>query len=235
MTIDLTPPTVYELVLTGSPFELALPDVCARCGAGAKERLHWERVFEQHNDGHTTVVGAAQAPFCGACPAQHEREVKRMPPIKSVLQCFRSELMIPAVFTGAGTVFMVYAILPKLPRAGLASLAMFSGLIAFFGWISWGSFRGAWDATRHHTVPALTSITKSFGFGLDIADAFEGERHRYTMSNELFCEALRAANENRRWQRSGERAQSAASKRIVLYVLLGVGAVGLLLWDWIAH
>jgi hypothetical protein len=35
-----------DLVLTGSPLELALPDICARCGEPAKGRLYWERVFE---------------------------------------------------------------------------------------------------------------------------------------------------------------------------------------------
>ncbi len=230
--MDPSPPAVYELVLTGSPFELALPDICAHCGAEAKRRLHWERVIEDYNDGHTTTVVAAHAPFCIACLAQHEREVKRMPTLESILQCFRSEMMIPAVFTGAGTMFFFYVLLPKLPRADLKSLALFGGLIAFFGWISWASFRAAWDATRHHTVPALTTITRSFGFGLNVAATFEGERHRYTLTNERFYEAFQAANENRRWHRSGEQFQAAASKRMLLYVVAGVAMAGVWLWDW---
>ena len=221
-----------ELVLTGSPFDLALPDVCALCGAPAKGCLSWQRVFETHGDSRN-VVASARAPFCPQCLAQHEREVKRMSAFESLLQCFRSEMMIPAVMTSGVGLWLVPKFFPKPAHLDWISVAVFCGLLGFFGLIAWGSFQGAWDATRHLTVPPLTTVTKAFGFSLDASDTFEGERHLYTLENDAFYEALLEANRDRMWKPSGERARAATEKRWMLYIVLGAVAVALLLWDWI--
>ena len=221
-----------DLVLTGSPLELDLPDVCARCGEPAKGRLYWERVFEIYEDGHGRAVEAARAPFCPQCLAQHEREVKRMSSLESLIQCFRSESIIPAVLSGSACVWMIFKFVPKLPHADWIAVAAFCAVFAFFGLIAWGSYVAARDATRHHTVPALTAITESFGFMRITSQTFEGERYRYTPANERFAEALLATNRDRVWIPSGKTARKAAEKRVVLYVVFGVVAMIALVWDW---
>jgi hypothetical protein len=222
-----------DLVLTGSPLELTLPDICARCGEPAKGRLYWERVFEVYDDGHGHMVEGARAPFCPPCLAQHEREVKRMSWLESFIQCFRSQNMISAVICGSIAVWMIFKFIPKLPGADWLGVAGTCAILAFFGLIAWASYGAARDATRHHTVPPLTAITKSFGFSRDTSELFEGLRYRYTPANERFAEALLAANRDRVWVPSGKTARKAAEKRVVLYVVLGVVAVIAVVWDWL--
>jgi hypothetical protein len=225
-------PAARELVLVGSPFDLVLPDVCGRCGSAARGRLDWEKVFPGDSDKGPEVCGA-RAPFCAECLAQHEREVKRMPPLESFFQCFRSEAMIPAVLSGAATVWLLLKFVPRGYSGDWVSAAVFAALVAFFALISWGSYQAARDATRHHTVPPLTTVTASFGFSQDTSNLFEGGRCRYQLVNDAFYEALREANRDRVWKASGDRALSAANKRISLYVVLGALAAAAVLWDWL--
>jgi hypothetical protein len=225
-----------ELIFTGSPLELALPDVCARCGTTpAAGRLYWEKVFEHRDSegGHSHHVAGARAPFCRACLAQHEREVKRMSPLEALIQCFRSEMMIPAVLSGGFGLWLLPRVLPKIATADWKDWAIFGGLMGFFGIISFGSGWAAWDATRHHTVPALTAVTRSFGFSREGSKTFEGIRHRYTLTNEAFYRALLEANRDRVWQPSGEQARAAAEKRIVLYVIIGILVAAAVVWGWL--
>lgn len=233
--MDPAQPAVRELVLTGPPAELHLPDLCARCGVPAKRRLYWEKVFEVHDSesGYSHLVIPARAPFCAACIAQHEREVKRMSWVKRLIQCFRSEMIIPAILTGALSAWMLPKFIPKVGHADLLALAVFAGLLGFFGLVTLGCFRAAWLATRHHTVPPLTSITRSFEFTTDISDTFEGERHRYTLANDAFSDALLQANRERVWHPSGKKARAAAERRILLYAAIGICAAVAVLWEWI--
>ncbi|MEP7364481.1 MAG: hypothetical protein ABI972_14595 [Acidobacteriota bacterium] len=226
---------VRELILTGPPLSLALPDVCARCGQQAGKRLYWDKVVRNHDSegGDSIVIVGSRAPFCGRCLAQHERELRRMPWWKQLLQCFRWELMIPAAFSGAATLFAAIKLLPNPVKADRLDVAVLAGVVGFFGLISIMSLSGAWTNTRHHCVPPVTTITGSFSFGGDISSTFEGERHRYVIVNDVFFEALLAANRDKLWKPGSERARRASWKRNVLYVGLGLGAAVLLLWDWI--
>ncbi len=221
------------LVFTGPPFDLRLPAICARCAAPAQANLTWRKVFEitDSEDTSSYVIVTARAPFCPACIAQHEREVKRITPFGRILLCFRSELILPALFSGGFTLFLAPKLLPNLldpwPHNALAA-----AILGFFALISIGSFRAAWDQTDRRAVPPLTSVTAAFGFSRDISASFEGVRHRYTLANQIFADALLAANQDRTWHRSSPQARLAQRKRTVLYVVLGSVVAIALLWDW---
>lgn len=225
---------VRELILTGPPLGLALPDVCARCGEHASQRLYWEKVVQDTSDGGSsyTIIGS-RAPFCGRCLEQHEREIQRMPAWKQLLQVFRAEAMIPAALAAAAAVFAAVKLMPNPVKADWMDVLLFGGVVGFFGLISFGSLLTAWTNTRHHCVPPVTAIAGSFSFSGDISEMFEGERHRYVIVNDAFFEALLAANRDKLWKPSSERARRASWKRKTLYVVLGIGAAVLVLWEWI--
>lgn len=228
------PAVVRELLLTGSPAELTLPDVCARCGETAPKRLYWERVIHYHDSESSTVgVVGMRAPFCGACLERHEREVLRMPAWKQALQVFRTSTIVPAVLSAAAAVFFGWKLTPKPLPAEWLDYAAPGGLACFFGLIALLCLRAAWTDTRHYRVPPLTAVTGAFTYGADEAELFEGERYRYTLVNDVFYEALLAANRNRLWQPGGERARRASWKRHALFVVVAAVIAVAFLWDWI--
>jgi len=214
---------------------LTLPDVCAGCGEFAKRRLYWEKPGEHYDSGawySSTVVGM-RAPFCVQCLARHESEVTRTNAIKSVLLCFRSQAMIPAVLAGAAAVFAAAKLMPDPLSADRTDALLFVGVVGFFGLISLGSLWAAWRATRWRAVPPLTTVTGSFSFGGDESEMFEGERHRYAVVNEAFYEALLAANRDKVWKPGGARARRAGWTRKVMYAAFGVVVAVVALWEWI--
>jgi len=229
------PSVVRELILTGPPLKLALPDVCARCGQPATKRLYWEKVIASYDSdsGYSHEVVASRAPFCGPCLEQHEREIRRMPLWKQLLQMFRSRLMFSAVLAGIATTIAAIQLVPNPVTAQWSDVIMFAGITGFFALISLGSLLGAWRSTRAHRVPPLTTIAGSFSFSDDLSEMFEGERHRYVIVNDVFFEALLAANRDKVWKPGSERARRASRLRTALYVAGGVAVAVILLWDWI--
>ena len=229
------PTTVRELILTGPPLGLALPDVCARCGEHAAKRLYWEKVVrdQSSDDGNSHHIAGCRAPFCARCLEQHEREIKRMPALMQLLQTFRSQSVIPAVLLGAFGAFLTWKLRPDFLHPDALEMAAFAGVALVFGLLSLLCWKTAWSETRHHCVPPLTTVTGSFHFSGDLSEMFEGERYRYAIVNDAFYEALLAANRDKLWKPTGERARRASWKRKALYVALGITAAILLLWDWI--
>jgi hypothetical protein len=230
------PPAVFrELILTGSPLALALPDVCARCGQPAPKRLYWDKVIDSYDSdsGYTHEVVGARAPFCGRCLERHEREIRRMPVWKQLLQMFRSRLMYSAALAGVAAIVAAIQLIPNPVNAQWSDVVMFAGIVGLFTLISLGSLFGAWRSTRAHRVPPVTAIAGSFSFSEDISEMFEGERHRYVMVNDAFFEALLAANRDKVWKPGSGRARRASWIRKVLYVAAGVGIGVVVLWDWI--
>ena len=230
------PPAVFrELILTGSPLKLALPDVCARCGQPATKRLSWHKIIASHDSesGYAHKIVASRAPFCGSCLEQHEREVRRMPVWKQLLQMFRSRLMFSAVLAGIAATVAAIQLIPNPLTAHWSDVIMFAGITGFFALISLGSLVGAWRSTRAHRVPPVTTVADSFSFGDDISEMFEGERHRYVIVNDAFFEALLAANRDKVWKPGSKRARRASRIRTALYVAGGAAVAVILLWDWI--
>lgn len=226
-------PVRSELVLTGPPLRLRLPDICACCGAHGAAPLYWEKVvLVTDSEGRASrLVEGIRAPFCPQCRATHEREVKRMNPLLSLLQCFRSEVMIGAVLTGGAALFFGWKLLPDL-NDDVWSVAAWVALVAFFGLIAFGCLLAAWRATRWRTVPALTTITSSFQWREETAGLFEGDRYRYTIRHPAFYDALLALNQDRVWKPTGTRARRAAAWRKTLYIALGIAAVLLVFWEY---
>lgn len=228
------PTVLRELVLTGPPLRLALPDVCARCGSQAAKKLYWQKVIgNDSGEGHSNEVIGSRAPFCARCLEQHEREIRRMPVWKQALQMFRSQSMIPAAITGGMALFIALGMMPNLLTADRTELLVFAGAIGFLSVIALGSLVSAWRNTRHYCVPPLTAITGSFTFGPDESEMFEGERHRYTIVNDVYFEALLSSNRDKIWKPGSARGLRASWMRKILYVLGGVAAAVILLWDWI--
>lgn len=225
--------TRLELVLTGSPLKLLLPDVCAYCGAHGATPLYWEKVvLVTDSEGSASrLVEGIRAPFCPQCRATHEREVKRMSPLLSLMQCFRSEVMIGAVLTGGAALFFGWKLLPDL-NGDVWSVAAWAALVAFFGLIALGCLLAAWRATRWRAVPAFTSITSSFQWREESAGLFEGDRYRYTICNPAFYDALLALNQDKVWKPTGARARRAATWRTALYIALGFAAVLVVFWEY---
>jgi hypothetical protein len=220
-----------SLVFTGPPLELRLPSICAHCATPAPGHIVWRKVFEDRDDESTSyTILAARAPFCPACIARHERELKRFTPLDRLLLCLRSGLIIPALCSGGLTLWLTPKFLPGVFGSwpGNALSAAVPGL---FSLIALGSFLAAWRDSERHAVPPLTSITASFGFSRDIAGTFEGVRHRYTLANPDFAAALLAANEDKTWRRTGPKAQSASRKRMALYVIFGIAVAATFVWD----
>jgi len=232
--------TPIHLVLTGSPWELRYPGLCACCGAPAPARsvVAIEKVREHcDSDGPTTYsVEEIRIPFCDACARRHELEVQRVSLATRMLRCLRE----PVVIAGFGSSFMLYLFMPafveNLFRADLVGIAAFGAVLAFFGWIAWGSFRTAYDKTHHLSVTPPTSVTRAFDFSGDVSDMFEGHRREYTLANAEFAEAFRFGNQARQWNPHGGAAKIAHRKRErfkkVAYVVIGAVVLWALWDDW---
>ncbi|MEZ5399612.1 MAG: hypothetical protein R2729_08065 [Bryobacteraceae bacterium] len=229
-------PGLNAIVLTGRPVDLNLPWLCARCGRPATSRLRWERVFQlsDSEDGHRYEIVAAEAPFCSDCTAEHERAVRRFTPLERALMCFRSQYIVPATVIGLFTLWTIRNFLPALFETPW-SYANYIGLLPpIFGLMALLCLRAAWHDSHRHAVPPLTSVTDAFAFSPDIAGAFEGERHRYAISNEAFYHAFVEANHHLRWRPSGAAARKARGKRYALYAAIAVVVVVAAVWDWVA-
>jgi hypothetical protein len=230
---ELPPSEVRSLVLTGSPLGLRLPEVCARCGGHGATPLYWEKVvMVSDSEGSASrAVEGVRAPFCAECRAAHEREVKRMSPLMSLLQCFRSEVMIGAVLTGGAAAFFGWKLAPGFGD-DVWALVAWLGVVGFFGLIALACAMAAWRATRWRTVPPFTSVTESFTWRDENVDLFEGERHRYLIRNGAFYDALLAMNQDKLWKPGGEQARRAASRRKALYIVFGVAVALAVFWEF---
>lgn len=218
--------------LTGSPSSLAYPDVCARCGSPTRTRLAIAKAFRRTSDEGRDrhVIIGARVPFCPACVAVHEREVKRMSRLWRALLCFRSTAIIgalgPALFAG----LLTQAALQRALYGETRAVAMFGGAAALFALIAAFCIWQAYRATRRFAIPAPTSVTRAFDFGDDRSQTFDAPRHVYQLSNATFAEAFRAANRERHWNPTSPRARRAAWARwiVVAVIILAALIVALL-------
>jgi hypothetical protein len=226
------PPSAHAaaapLVLNGSPASLAYPDVCAGCGAPARTLLTIEKVFERNNGDETPrgyVIGAAYVPFCPACTARHEREVKRVGRLWRLLLCFRSGVMISALGATLFAALMTQAALQRAVYGGARSAEVLGGLAACCALAAAGCARFAYNETRRFAVPAQTSVTRAFDFSDDRAGPSGAPRHVYRLANPTFAEAFRALNRDRHWDPASPGAVRTARNRWIAIALLAAAAL----------
>lgn len=210
--------------LTGALRELRYPNLCAACGAEAKSFLTIRKVFphkrRQRREGFR--IDGAKVPFCGACIARHEAEVKRVTPLTRVLYSFRSFLMIPVIGCGVMAFLIGSQALAELRRGSGNSAYLLGSVTAGFAALGLFFYVRCWLETARYGVEAQTSVTKAFDFSADLSEMFEGERRHYVLANETFANAFFGANANRRWYPGGKKARRAERKRTMLAILLAV-------------
>jgi len=231
-------PVVLEL--TGSPLALAMPGVCANCGAVADERLVVRKAFLRtpSDDRSYHVIGAASVPFCGDCRRRHLAEVRKVSLTERVWMAFHSFSMIAAALNAAAALFCAVTFSPKVLRGGLVDLLIFGGLTGFFAMISYLMAKVAWRETEHRAVPPSTDVTGAFDFSDDRADTFDGERYVYTLRHAGFAEALAALNRDRAWSPKSPEAKRASRWRWVAIAAFVTFGVVMMAWDfidWLRH
>ena len=226
-------PAAQSFVLTGGLGEAILPDLCANCGYPTSERLLVEKVFEHRDSDASTSYSIARVnvPFCPTCIRRHREEVKPVTPLGRLLLCFRSGTAIGGAFSGAFGLWLFPKLLPRMLSGDLTTLLVFSAVPGFFFLIAYGCFRAAWDETEHLAVTPATSITRAFDYSDDCSESFDSERRIYTLRNEQFAKAMLEANRNRVWNPNSRRARTAARKRNVLFIVMGMGMGAFVLWE----
>lgn len=226
-------PRVLEL--TGVPAALAMPEICANCGAAAGERVPVRKTFLRtpSDDPSYHVISGALVPFCGDCRRRHLAEVKSVPLLSRILMCFHSGSMIAAVFNAAAAVFCLVTLLPKMLSGDLADLFFFGGLTGFFAMVSYFMAKSAWNQTEHRAVPPLTSITSAFDFSDDRSDVFDAQRYVYTLRHAGFAEAFGALNQERVWKPKSREAKRASRWRSIVIAAFVIYVAVMIGWEFI--
>jgi hypothetical protein len=232
---DTAPPR-HGLLLTGSLGDVSMPRICANCGAAASESIAVENIFTGHSrNPNSHVVASIYVPFCPSCIARHRSEARVVTPLERFFLCFRTVVIIPALASGGFAAFFGLKVLKELATGDGQSAMMLSAVVAFFGLISAGTVRSAYNQTARFAVIPRTSVTSAFDYGADCSELSEPERHRYWIRNEAFAEAFAALNQNRVWHSRGPAARAAKSKRTAALVAFGVVIAVILLWDVVAN
>jgi hypothetical protein len=219
----------YQVELRGKLSALTWPTVCASCGSTATGRVRVPKPFgrpryygPRSSGFRTTIIVAADVPFCDACSARHEATVHRPTLASQVLRSLLTPILIPAV----GSAIVGYIVLR-------AALDMSPG--APGAWIPWSivgalalsfvlSSAGAWRSSRAHRIEKQTDVTLACDFSDDVSGVFDGERRIYAMRNREFAESLASLNRDRWWTEEDDRRASRRSM-IVFGVAAVVGAV----------
>lgn len=224
----------YQVELRGTLNTLTWPAVCAACGSTATGRVRVPKPFgrpryygPRSNGIRTTIIVAADVPFCDACTARHEALVHR-PTLAS--QVFRS-LLTPILIPMVGSAIVGYIVLR-------ASLDMSPGDPG--AWIPWSvmgalaltfvlSIAGAWRASRAHRIEKQTEVTLACDFSDDVSGVFDAERRIYAIRDRAFAESFASLNRDRLWTEEDDRRASRQSM-IVFGVVVAVGAV---IWGFV--
>jgi hypothetical protein len=111
----------HRLEVRGRPRLLALPPICAYCGAPAAERIAVRKAFPRprfHGSGmygrsvpyRGDIVTSVRVPFCRDCAAQHRATVERI----SFMRRIRSLLLTPLLVPLAGFTYIFFNTLPAV-------------------------------------------------------------------------------------------------------------------------
>ena len=196
-------PHPHQLEICGAPRSLSWPDVCANCGAPARQRLRLRKAFYGRGARHSypDVPGyrviAADVPYCDACVARHRDTLPRVSFLKRWGWC----LFNPAHLATIGFAVMLVAVGPDLvarlsaeptSRLGWGILG-----VLVFG-VVWTPAI-VWWFTRPHRFEPRSEITTACDISNDVGWFYEGRRHLYAFRNQAFAEAFARANQARVW------------------------------------
>jgi hypothetical protein len=224
-----------DIHLVGPTKKIAFPDLCACCGAPARDRIRIERAFEHWSHDresyHWWTFLSLRVPFCAACTAQHRQQERGISLMRRLLLLFQTFTAIPML---GGTAFAGYFYSLGLAHPGSAVITnMAAGVFALIGL---GAAWAGWRSTRHRAIPIPTAVTGSFLFTDDEAALLEPERHTFSLRNATFAAAFAADNQHRVWDPAGPQARRALRWRRVLWVLLALASLLLAIWDlWRRH
>jgi hypothetical protein len=231
-----TAPPRHGLLLTGSLSDVAMPRICANCGAAASESIAVENIFTGHSrNPNSHVVASIYVPFCPSCIARHRSEARVVTPLERFFLCFRAGVVVAALGAGGFAAFFGLKVLKELATGDGQSAMILFAVVALFGLVAAGCFYTAYKQTARLAVIPRTSVTSAFDYGADCSGMFEPERHRYWSRNEAFAEAFAEINQKRVWHSRGRAARAAKSKRAAALVAFGVVIAVVLMWDMVAN
>jgi hypothetical protein len=227
----------HRLEFTGDPMKLAIPAVCAHCGHPGSHRLLIQRAHSrpsQTRKGQRThqVVSISPA-FCDACLALHHRQAQLLPPLTQLLNAFRSFLILPVIAASFFVILFGRWTLESLVKGDLGPIAFFGIGTLFFAGVAAVAFVSMLSETRHRNIVPPTTITQSVDISDDISATFEPRRHRYTLRNAAFAQALLATNQGKLYSEQ-QRAHAALKRRVmfaIIVIAIGLGVLYSVLLD----
>lgn len=212
---------VTSVEIAGPIRRIALPDICACCGAPASERILIERDFQHWSHDSESYswweYAGVRVPFCSVCAAKHYQLEQRITPARRLLLLLQTWMAIPMLASAA---FAAYFFLLGLAHPEGAIFTMVAA--AVFALIALGSTVAGWRSTRHRAIAEPTSVTACFVFTENQAKMLEPERRTFA-----------EANRRRIWNPAGPRARMARRWRQVVWALLGLAALGAIIWDYL--
>jgi hypothetical protein len=231
-------PHPHRLEVRGSPRSLSWPDLCANCGAPARERLRLRKAFfgrsSAHFRRHTYPdlpgyrVVTADVPYCGACAARHRETLPRL----SFMRRYATFLFNPAHIATIGFAVLLCLVGPGMLATLIAYTEDRMGRW-FFGALVFGVVWTpaiVWWMTRPDRFEPQTEITKALDVSADVAMFYEQRRHIYTFRNQAFAEAFARVNQPRLWTDEDQRRMNRTWLVVAVLFLVGLIAARLALW-----
>jgi hypothetical protein len=228
----------HRLEVCGRPRSLAWPDICANCGAPARERLrlrkafYWRATSHRHTRQYPDLPGyrvvAADVPYCATCAGRHRETLPRV----SFLKRWGWFVFNPAQIATIGFVVLLWLVGPD----------MFASLIAhpddvmgrwFFGAIVFGAVWTPtiiWWMTRPHRFEPRTEITNALDVSSDVGLFYEGRRHIYTFRNQAFAEAFARLNQPRVWTAQDQARMQRTWGIVAVLLLLALVVARVVMW-----
>ncbi|HEX5820112.1 MAG TPA: hypothetical protein VFY20_14585 [Gemmatimonadales bacterium] len=190
-------PHPHRVDVDGWHGALAMPDLCAYCGAPAGERLLVQKVFARTHgvmDDRPMehAIAGVHVPFCPDCLARHRAEA----PVLTRLQHFGSglgsQMGLYALFSGGATLFCAKEALAALVGGGTVIVpAVIGGL---FGLMTAYALRLSWGATTRLRIPEQSEVTRAFDFSDDMSEGYRREQRIYAIRDANFARVFRTLN-----------------------------------------
>jgi hypothetical protein len=216
-----------RLELVGRPGDLAMPDVCACCGAQATERVERAAAFERWTEDETPAfshwaIFRMRLPVCAACAARHREEERPVAARVKVVSLLHTWFSVGLV---GGALLAACFAAQAARRAALGDcpgVTLFGLMAGVFALLALGHLVAAVRRRRGEWPTPETSVTACLAFGDDASELFEAERHVYRVAGARFEAAFREANVARLWDPSGPRAPRAERWRLVAAAAIGL-------------
>lgn len=229
-------PHPHRVEVDGWHGALAMPDLCAYCGAPAGERLLVQKVFARtygiiDDRLMEYAIAGVQVPFCPACLARHRAEAPVLTTLQHYGSGLGSQMGLYSLFSGAATLFCAKEALAALVGGGTVMVPAVIGGV--FGLVTAHALRLSWGATTRLRIPEQSEITRAFDFSDDMSEGYRREKRIYAIRDASFAGAFRMLN--RSVQRIPPSPPTPAERRrgraAVAATVLVVGVT--ILWDLI--